>query len=129
MKADAPCRPEQLWEATAGLDPGHRLDHGASSSAYKGLLPAGLAGPEQRPVGVRAYDWGAWRALALQTTHASRLADLCHPNLLPLVGVCAESRQFVYDLMPVSTDIMAWTHPDALAVLLQAYAIISACLT
>ncbi|CAL8466673.1 g6209 [Coccomyxa elongata] len=93
-------RPDQLWEATAGNNPGHRLDHGASSSAYKGLLPAGVAGPEERPVAVRAYDWGAWHALALQTTHASRLAQLRHPNLLPLVGVCAESRQFVFDLMP-----------------------------
>lgn len=107
LRAEAPCRPEQLWEVTAGLNPGHRLDHGASSSAHKGLLPAGIAGPEERLVAVRAYDWGAWRALALQTTRASRLADLCHPNLLPLVGVCAESRQFVYDLMPVSVETLA----------------------
>lgn len=64
---------------------------------------------------VRAYDWDAWHALALQKTHASRLAQLCHPNLLPLVGVCAESRQFAYDLMPVSADALAWIHQNALA--------------
>lgn len=50
---------------------------------------------------VRAYDWGPQRALTLQSDLVNRLAELRHPNLLPLLGVCAESRLFVYGLMPV----------------------------
>lgn len=95
-----------LWEATGGLSHDARLDHGACSSAHRAQLPAGLAGPGEKAVAVRAYDWGAWRALTLQPAHADALAELRHPNLLPLLGVCPESRQFVYDLMPVSWKLL-----------------------
>ena len=93
---------EELWEATAGFT--SRLDaDGSLSGSYLGSLPdqaSEVDGSREEFVVVRALQWVP-PDQALQRGHAQRLAELAHPHLLPLLGVCEQPRHAVYALMPV----------------------------
>ena len=103
------CRYEDLLTATNGFDEAsNRLDRaGSSNSAFAGLLASTPPGIEHslacRQVAVRSYSWLSHSRAGLDASSAAAMAEIRHPNILPLLGVCAESGHAVYSFMQVAS--------------------------
>ena len=101
------CRETELSEATNGFsEAANRLDMaGSPNSAFLGGLPtASLDMPQHiggMQVVVKGYRDMQHGRSRLDDSAAAAMAEVKHPNLLPLIGVCTESSSAVYDFMEV----------------------------
>lgn len=97
----------ELKEATNGFfETSNRLDRaGSPNSAYLGMLPsvamATAPSAEDVPVAVRSYGDLCPGQIRLCEPAAAAMAEVRHPNVLPLLGVCADTGHAVYSLMQV----------------------------
>ena len=101
------CRHEELYEATNGFNEAtNRLDRaGSPNSAFLGVLPAASLDAAYHSDGMQVVVRGHTHLhagqLRLDESAAAALADVKHPNILPLIGVCVTSGHVVYSLMEV----------------------------
>lgn len=101
------CRQEELFDATRGFDEAaNRLDRaGSPNEAFLGALPTISSGTSQHTDGmqvvVRGYRDIHNGQARLNYSTAAVMAEVKHPNILPLVGVCTDNGSAVYDLMEV----------------------------
>jgi hypothetical protein len=85
--ASAAGRHEVLRTATRGFSQKNKMGNGAQNSddltmSYRGALPGARPGDKPTPVAVRKGLWAH-----VPDDLADRLAQLRHPNILPLLGV------------------------------------------
>lgn len=58
-----------------------------------------------RAVVLTQYRQAAPHGTPVDMQHAHRLAELRHPNILPLLAVCPELHAVMYDFMPVGVSL------------------------
>jgi hypothetical protein len=106
---------EELWWEAAGAFRSRLDAEGSLSGSYLGRMPARASkqGGGSMQTVVRAVQWVP-PAGPLQRGHAARLAELAHPHLLPLLGVCEDSCHIVYERMPVRAPPCTIAAPEPL---------------
>ena len=108
-------RQQELSEATDGFnEAASRLDRaGSRNSAFLGVLPATSRDAAQHTDGmqmvVRGYSDICHSQAKLVDSAAAAMAEVKHPNILPLIGVCPNSGSAVYRLMEVSNILIYLT--------------------
>ncbi|KAI4972896.1 hypothetical protein ZWY2020_005632 [Hordeum vulgare] len=99
---------EELNAATWGFPRDHLLGEGLLGKVYKGLL-------NRNAVAIRILNPG-WQGSREFCTEVMVLSKMNHPNLVKLVGFCADDdrRLLVYEFMPLGsleTHIFGRKHP------------------